>query len=197
MECFPRYLTGNPCTDYKGYREYVITVLPQLKELDNVEIERSEKIIAYQDFENYERSIIREQEKYKEKRLKEKSEAQEILSSDESEEEMTEEQIKAFWDAPSRNTPEDRIAIAKKARKIRDVDRKRTEKKKVKKPPKLFTSDGRPLNINQARIPLTLTDDTDSGCIILDVAVYRYVVAYPQQRPNCLQLSWNIFCTGF
>lgn len=38
------YLTGNPCTDYKWYREYVIVKLPQLKSLDNIEINKSEKI---------------------------------------------------------------------------------------------------------------------------------------------------------
>jgi len=26
-----RYLTGNPCTDFDGYRDYVIATLPQLK----------------------------------------------------------------------------------------------------------------------------------------------------------------------
>lgn len=26
-----RYLTGNPCTEYEGYREYVVATLPQLK----------------------------------------------------------------------------------------------------------------------------------------------------------------------
>jgi protein TilB len=25
------YLTGNPCTDFEGYRDYVIATLPQLK----------------------------------------------------------------------------------------------------------------------------------------------------------------------
>ena len=27
---FCRFLTGNPCTDYEGYKEYVIATLPQL-----------------------------------------------------------------------------------------------------------------------------------------------------------------------
>ena len=26
-----RYLTGNPCTEYEGYRQYVIATLPQLQ----------------------------------------------------------------------------------------------------------------------------------------------------------------------
>lgn len=41
------YLTGNPCTDYDGYRDYVIVRLDQLETLDNVEITRSERIKVY------------------------------------------------------------------------------------------------------------------------------------------------------
>lgn len=42
------YLTGNPCTDYEGYRDYVVCTLPQLKQLDGVEILRSDRIRALQ-----------------------------------------------------------------------------------------------------------------------------------------------------
>lgn len=42
------FLTGNPCTEYNGYREYVIGTLPQLVELDGIEITKSERIIALQ-----------------------------------------------------------------------------------------------------------------------------------------------------
>lgn len=38
------YLTGNPCVDFEGYREYVITQLPQIDTLDNLEIKRSERL---------------------------------------------------------------------------------------------------------------------------------------------------------
>ncbi|KAK6630870.1 hypothetical protein RUM44_003040 [Polyplax serrata] len=170
------YLTGNPCTDFKGYREYVITVLPQLEQLDGVGITRSERITANQDFNDYSKSIVGDQNAYRKKRENTKPKITELTSSDEeSELEMTEQELKAFWDAPSQNTPEDRIAIAKKSRKLRDIDRNRSEKKAKPKPIKLFTSDGRPLNINQSRIPFKLTDDDESGCKVLDVSVYRYL----------------------
>ncbi len=42
------YLTGNPCSDYEGYRDYVISTLPQLKNLDGVEIKKSDRIRALQ-----------------------------------------------------------------------------------------------------------------------------------------------------
>lgn len=37
-------LTGNPCTEYNGYKNYVIAKLPQIQRLDNEEISRSERI---------------------------------------------------------------------------------------------------------------------------------------------------------
>lgn len=38
------YLTGNPCAEFEGYREYVIAKVPQLDYLDNKDITRSERI---------------------------------------------------------------------------------------------------------------------------------------------------------
>ena len=42
------FLTGNPCTDFEGYRLYTIANLPQLTHLDGVEITSSERIVARQ-----------------------------------------------------------------------------------------------------------------------------------------------------
>lgn len=58
-------LTGNPCTDFEGYREYVITVLPQLKQLDCDDIKRSERLIALKNFEENRGRIIQQEARYK------------------------------------------------------------------------------------------------------------------------------------
>eukprot|EP01084_Bolivina_argentea_P173202 299990_1 len=42
------HLTGNPCTDFKDYRLFIIHLLPQLKKLDSIEIKKSETIKAKQ-----------------------------------------------------------------------------------------------------------------------------------------------------
>lgn len=42
------FLTGNPCTDYDGYRDFVVATLPQLRWLDGKEISKSERIVATQ-----------------------------------------------------------------------------------------------------------------------------------------------------
>jgi protein TilB len=39
---------GNPCTDYPGYREFVVATLPQLRVLDGSPIDKSERIAATQ-----------------------------------------------------------------------------------------------------------------------------------------------------
>jgi protein TilB len=58
-------LTGNPCTDFKGYRKYVIVTLPQLKSLDGQEIERCEKILAAQEYEDVKKLIFSQEQEYK------------------------------------------------------------------------------------------------------------------------------------
>lgn len=58
------YLTGNPCVDYDGYRDYVIATLPQLQRLDGIEIEKSERIQAIQDYKRIRESIQRQQGAY-------------------------------------------------------------------------------------------------------------------------------------
>ena len=47
-----------------GYREYVIATLPQIKELDMVEIERSERIKALQIYAEVQGDVIRGYQKY-------------------------------------------------------------------------------------------------------------------------------------
>lgn len=53
-------LMGNPCTDWPGYREYVIAKLPQLEKLDGQAIKKSEKIAASQVVEDLERRLKEE-----------------------------------------------------------------------------------------------------------------------------------------
>lgn len=57
------YLTGNPCCDYKGYREYVIAVLPQIESLDCKDIARSERIKVKKNY-NRQKSAITKKLKF-------------------------------------------------------------------------------------------------------------------------------------
>lgn len=42
------YLTGNPCTHWEGYKEYVIGRVSQLKRLDGEDITKSQRLAARQ-----------------------------------------------------------------------------------------------------------------------------------------------------
>ncbi|CAH8642162.1 unnamed protein product [Schistosoma margrebowiei] len=105
------YLTGNPCTEYPGYREFVIATLPQLKLLDGVEITRSERIIALQNLERI-RPII--EEKQREHGLKRKSEKVEAARRKErfakanTDSSYTTVGLEEFWSEKVPYTPESR-----------------------------------------------------------------------------------------
>uniref|UniRef100_A0A3B4ZSJ1 Leucine-rich repeat-containing protein 6 n=1 Tax=Stegastes partitus TaxID=144197 RepID=A0A3B4ZSJ1_9TELE len=69
------FLVGNPCTEFEGYRQYVVAALPQLKWLDGTEISRSERIRASQGLEEVMIRVGEQEEEYLRKRSKEKEEA--------------------------------------------------------------------------------------------------------------------------
>ncbi|XP_044269083.1 dynein axonemal assembly factor 11 [Tribolium madens] len=157
------YLTGNPCCDYKGYRQYVIAKLPQLITLDGTEITKSERIKAKQNIASIEENIKKEQDRYFLFRSEQKKRIEGRFDSTIDDEE--------FWKSTSENCPETRVEISRRSRKSKGFDKdKKTEKKQVH----LFTKEGRPLNINQAKLDFKFNDE-DPEKFVLDLAVYKYL----------------------
>ncbi|NXF03734.1 TILB protein, partial [Smithornis capensis] len=70
------FLVGNPCTEFEGYRQFVVATLHQLKYLDSKEIERSERIKALQNYPEVKQKIREQEKAYLLKRAREKEEAQ-------------------------------------------------------------------------------------------------------------------------
>ena len=175
------YLTGNPCTDFKGYREYVIATLLQLKNLDGKEIERSERIIAMQTYSDVQKTILYQQETYKAKRLLQKDHARKQIEEEElqfsvASDKSEEEREREFWSKVSDHSPESRQHIAEHIQKQKEnLTKTKSPTKMLKRNYKMFTSDGRPLNVNEAKIPFKLTEDDESNSYVLDIAVYRYL----------------------
>ena len=66
------FLTGNPCTEYEGYRDFVVGTLPQLTTLDGKEITKSERIAACQQVRSLRGQILAQQEQHAAKRKREK-----------------------------------------------------------------------------------------------------------------------------
>lgn len=71
------YLTGNPCTEYQGYRAFVVATLPQLVVLDGKEIAKSERISAIQQLDGVRNHIAEQQQQHTLRREKERVEFRE------------------------------------------------------------------------------------------------------------------------
>ncbi|XP_054713275.1 dynein axonemal assembly factor 11-like [Uloborus diversus] len=148
------YLTGNPCTEFEGYRQYVIAALPQLTRLDGQKIKKSERILAMQVGINIETSS----------HFSEDSADEEVLNL---------ENEKRFWKEKTSHTPQTRIDIYKQIEKSK---RKDSVKEKNEKPSTRFTTDdGRILNMNEPKIDFDFIDDEENNCYRLDLAIYRYL----------------------
>ena len=81
----------------------------------------------------------------------------------------------------SDHSPETRLQIAthvlehqQQKEKGQDNDPSKPPKREYK----LFNADGKPLNVNEAKIPFVLTEDDDTNSLLLDVAVYKYVMIF-------------------
>ncbi|XP_066508934.1 dynein axonemal assembly factor 11-like [Hoplias malabaricus] len=66
------FLVGNPCSEFQGYRDYVVASLPQLQCLDGTSIGRAERIRALQNLDELRKSILQQERQYLEKREEQK-----------------------------------------------------------------------------------------------------------------------------
>ncbi|KAF7283499.1 hypothetical protein GWI33_000395 [Rhynchophorus ferrugineus] len=159
------YLTGNPCSDFEGYREYIIAHLPQLESLDLKQISKSDRIKAQQHLKEIEKDIIHSQREYLRFR-----EEQKVRMRNNDKSHLTDDE---FWHSVSENSPETRLGIAKRQKK-RDANRDISDARKTKRTVRLFNKDGRPLNVNEAKLNFRLCDD-DPQELVLDVGVYKFL----------------------
>ncbi|XP_066025477.1 dynein axonemal assembly factor 11-like [Pocillopora verrucosa] len=195
------YLTGNPCTEYEGYREYVIATLDSLKWLDGKEIDKSERILAKQDYENIRNKIVSQQSDHAKKREREKQEAaktktaeKELQSGNENQNECIsesseenqrktekeeEEEEKRFWQEKTDFTPESRIElhqhIEEKRKQREKIDDERIGRNKPAKETRFFASDGHVLNINQGKWDFQFDDDEDNNRFVLDLPCFKHL----------------------
>ncbi|KAM8850450.1 dynein axonemal assembly factor 11 [Spinachia spinachia] len=195
------FLTGNPCSQYEGYRQYVVAALPRLQWLDGTEISRSEGLRASWRLDEVRRRVWEQEEEHLRKRAKEKEaerrknggeekkpgsdgrrpepeENQEknkeenlALNDPEKEEERLE---KEFWHTPCAFTPESRLETHRHLEEKKAKDRQ-TEKKPAPPPRTLITTDGRVLNINEPKLDFCLSEDEENNSIVLTLEVYRHM----------------------
>ncbi|XP_064114245.1 dynein axonemal assembly factor 11-like isoform X2 [Macrobrachium nipponense] len=169
------YLTGNPCTTYRGYRSWVICVLPGLEELDGTAITRSERLRALQELTQADSTARIDQQIAIEKRAREKENYQreaQMKTKHTNAAEMTDEE---WWNSSSEHTPEARIVLHRELQERRKRQESESSPKKKARPVKLFTSDGRPLNVNAAKLDFSIKEDEENNCFVLDVRTYKYL----------------------
>ncbi|KAL1129404.1 hypothetical protein AAG570_013931, partial [Ranatra chinensis] len=169
------YLSGNPCTDYPGYRDYVIATLPQLKQLDGIEILPSDRIKAMQQYEKIREVILQEQRKHAAKRERQKLGSK--MKDSEDYENLTREQLQEYWSEVNEYTPETKTETAKVARACRKKDSEQKEDPTApsKRTIRLFDKQGNPLNVNEAKIPFRIEENDETNSYVLDLSVYKYL----------------------
>lgn len=168
-------LTGNPCSDYPRYRQFVIHTLPQLDILDSKDITKADKLAASIEYSNIVPAIKKHQQQYFKFREEQKvrvtrqiQENQHKMSLMDSEEERN----KFFWDSKSEHSPESRVDVANKQMENERLKQRSSETKKENPPRRLFMDNGNPLNVNEAKVEFTFKDHVDS--FELEVFVPKY-----------------------
>ncbi|XP_042871760.1 dynein axonemal assembly factor 11-like [Penaeus japonicus] len=171
------FLTGNPCTDYRGYRTWVTCALPGLEELDGEKITRSGRIRALREFTEAQTTVEADQREELEKRAKEKEKYQNVNIGNENENGTTEQSDEEWWAGRSDHTPEARLAMHREMqrRRRREGMRPGEDAAKKKRPPRLFASDGRPLNANAAKVEFDFKEDEQRSAFVLEVHTYKYL----------------------
>ncbi|CBY21022.1 unnamed protein product [Oikopleura dioica] len=146
------YLTGNVCCNYEYYREYVITILPQIKELDGESITKSARLEAKLIFEKAKNAIERQSELYVEVREQQKFDYQHKKKTTGDE----------FWNEVDEDSPENRRDMRIEATRQKEEKNDHTpmfEKPDYKREIRYFAKDGRALNVNPSGVEFTIDED--------------------------------------
>ncbi|UJR37501.1 hypothetical protein I4U23_030204 [Adineta vaga] len=160
------YLTGNPCADHEGYRDYVVATLPQLQKLDGNEITKTERILALQKYDKISKRVEEFDQQYVEKRKNQVNEYARTKPERDADEN--------YWERQTEYTPESRIETHETMKKKREHESKET--KAEPKPVRQYIGDdGRPLNCNEPKVDFKMYESDDDRHIILDVAVFRHM----------------------
>lgn len=97
-------LTGNYCSSYAGYRQFVILTLPQLKQLDGIDIKRTDQITAKKGYGELRLSIERQQNEQEIKRDEQKIRIRQKLAADAKQNEgLSEDEINERYDVVTMN----------------------------------------------------------------------------------------------
>ncbi|CAK9224269.1 unnamed protein product [Sphagnum troendelagicum] len=160
------FLTGNPCSDWGGYRKFVITELPHLKRLDAWEIKPTERIEAFQ--------VCQVPTKYQYCNNACLRSSHILVTSTQMCKNDKGEAIREY-------SPATRVAEHKELLKLRENDNKTTSIRKEEKLSKRRNGfdplpiEGRIYQKNEGGWEFKLHDDICENALVLDVVVGRYL----------------------
>ncbi|GFS38437.1 protein tilB homolog [Trichonephila inaurata madagascariensis] len=187
------YLTGNPCTEFEGYRDFVIATLPQLMILDGDKIKKSERIMALQKYYRTRKEILEQEKRYlKNVQFNNEDIIKSFEDNTRDNANYDEDSREKFWKQPTKHTPLSRIEIYKHMEKSQKKNDSEIKKPKTER--KLITDDGKILNVNEAKLDFEFIDDEENNCFKLNLAVYRFLdtsLVEADVQPNYVRVKVN------
>lgn len=168
MECenlSELYMTGNPCTYWEGFKDYLIARVSQLKRLDGEEITKSHRLEARQKLKMWSEKLKIAVQENIEKKKNMTPEEKEAAYSQESRVQQYKEMI-AQKEADEKRSKENSMFSD-----FREFD----EKQKRKEPISVYNPQGEIRQCNEGRYEFMFQDTKDKTCIQLEVQVPRFM----------------------
>jgi len=153
------YLSGNPCEDWSGFREYTVAHLPQLKQLDGKLILPNERIKARQNLPRLQQDL----EVAVQASIAKKAAEAGIPVSE------------GAYTKESRNEMYLEMAAQKEEKDKNERRRMGTEPKEPRQIPGIYNARGDIRQCNEGKYDFNIDDTTDPTKIIFELGVPKYL----------------------
>ena len=158
-------MTGNPCTHWPGYKEYVIGRVPQLKRLDGEDVTKSVQLQAKQKLKQLTAELrIAAAENIEKKKNQDPEELKDAYTK--------EYRVQQYLEMQAQKEESDRKSKENTMfSDFRDFD----EKQKKKEPISVYNPQGDIRQCNEGRYEFMFSESKDHTCILLEVQVPRFM----------------------
>lgn len=153
-------LTGNPCTDWKDYKDYIIAKIPQLRRLDATDITKSMQIRADQRLDELELDLAKKAE---EVRYRKENEPVDLNAFN------PESRMKEYEDELEK-ARQDELNKPKNPFEVPDEFLHKREG-----PPGVYHDDGEIRQCNEGKYDFKVTEDDDNDRILVELFLPKYL----------------------
>lgn len=161
------YLTGNPCTSWERYKEYIIGKIPQIRRLDGEDITKSMKIAAQQALPELEEELRQKAEENKLMKQKEKEEGKENSDAY-----TPEYRVKMYEEMQQQKQEQEKKS--KENSMFKDFN-EMDEMMKKKGPPSVFNQNGELRQCNEGKYEFKFSESADTTAVILEILVPKFM----------------------